>query len=295
MKTHPLLVAAVSAAMVVACRGRQEQPEPAQTNAGRVPSEAAADRAPGPPSDEALVRVVQAIPEVPAADVYAGNKKEFADVSFGTVTPYKPVAEEHFVLVLRPAGEENGKPMIEARQGVAPGQRYTIVSMPDRDGAARINVVSDDEKPPAEGKAKVRIIHADPQAGTAELVATDDTQRSLAKADYGASLGYREVDPTSASMTVRPRMQKGKESALLVEPASLEAGKLYTLVVAPGAEPGKPVAVITIEDSAPVTDDGVHELFPSNRPSTEREQSYEIHPDTDTLPAQKEAPQPDRK
>ena len=39
------------------------------------------------------------------ADVYAGNQKEFAGVTFGTVTSYKPVSEQQFVLALKPAGD----------------------------------------------------------------------------------------------------------------------------------------------------------------------------------------------
>jgi hypothetical protein len=291
MKTRPLVTALVSAALVIACRGRRE--EPAQTTSGeRVPSAAP----PPPPTadvrDQPLVRVVQAIPEAPPADVYAGNKKAFEQVTFGEVTPYKPVPEEHFVLALKPAGQEGAKPMVEAKQGVAPGQRYTILSMPDRDGAAKITVVSDAETPPAAGKAKVRIIHAAPQAGTAELTAADETERSLSRAEYGSTIGYREVDPGAANVTVRPRLAKTKNAALLVEPLpALESGKVYTFVVAPGAEPGKPVEVIKIEDTVtPAADDGVRELFPTAAPATEREQSYEMHPDTDELQAPKETP-----
>ena len=98
MKIHPLAAVFVWAAIAIAC-GRKE--EPAQTTtAGRVPDQPAAET-----SDQALVRVVQAIPEAPPADVWTGDEKGFAELTFGEVTPYKPVSDETFVLALKPAGD----------------------------------------------------------------------------------------------------------------------------------------------------------------------------------------------
>jgi len=300
MKIHPLLAAALSATIAVACNGRKDGPVQSTSGGGT-------STAPGQQTledrDQALVRVVQAIPEAPPADVFAGNDKEFSAVGFGTVTPYKPVREERFVFALKPAGDDKAKPMIESKQGVEAGRRYTILSVPDRDGAAKIEMVSDDVEPPAAGKAKLRIIHAAPEAGTAQVVSAGEASpKAIGTADYGAQEGFREVDPGAVSVTVKPRQQKGKETALLNESLpALQPGKLYTVVVAPGSEPGKPVRVINIEDAvAPAAaDDGVHEMYPTGKEKAiqrESDESYEIHPDTDNVPpAQKQEPRPGRK
>jgi Domain of unknown function (DUF4397) len=293
MKIHPLVAAALSAAIAVACHGRKDGPVQSTSSNGTSTApgqQALEDR------DQALVRLVQAIPEAPKADVYAGTVRAFAGVDFGTVTPYRAVREEHFVLALKPAGDDKAKSMIEAKEGLEAGRRYTILSLADRDGAAKIDVLSDDAEPPAAGKTKVRIVHAAPEAGTVDVyLSGDPAEKSITTSDYGGTPGFHEVDPASVSLRVKPRQQKGKAAALLVEQIpTLEAGKMYTLVVAPGSRPGKPVEVIRIEDTvttaarvpAGAAGDGVRALNPTGKTNTiERvDETYEIRPDADNAP-----------
>jgi len=286
MRTHYVAAAIVSAALAAACGGRKEGPVTTNT-AGRVST------APGEQGredrDQALIRVVQVIPEAPKADVYAGNSKEFSGVGFGTVTPYKPVAEEHFTIALKPAGQDSAKPMIEAREGLDAGRRYTVLSMPDRDGSAKINVVTDDAAPPASGKAKLRIIHAAPEAGPVDVYAGDANAKKdaiLSNVDYGTTGSYKEVEPATISVRVQPRgHDAGKRPALEVQKAEIQAGKLYTMIVAAGDKAGKPVGLIKIEDQV-ANEDGVVPLGADKEKASKTEanpndDNYEIHPDMD--------------
>jgi len=288
MRIHYFAAAAVSAALAVACGGRKEGPV-TTTTGGRVssaPSEQARDD-----RDQALIRVVQVIPEAPKADVYAGNNKAFTGVGFGTVTPYKPVAEEHFTLALKPAGQESAKPMIEAKEGLDAGRRYTVLSMPDRDGAAKISVVTDDAAPPASGKAKLRVIHAAPEAGPVDVYAGDATDKKnaiLSNVDYGVSGSYKEVEPSTISVRVAPRgHEKGQRPALETQKAELQAGKLYTVIVPAGDKAGKPVSLVKIEDQV-ANEDGVVPLTTEKEKASTKEanpadDNYEIHPDMDNM------------
>lgn len=295
MRIHYFAAAVVSAALAAACGGSKEGPVTTNT-AGRVSSapgeQAREDR------DQALIRVVQAIPEAPKADVYAGNDKAFSGVSFGTVTPYKAVAEEHFTIALKPAGEDGAKAMVEAKEGLDAGRRYTILSMPDRDGSAKIDVVTDDAMPPASGKAKLRVIHAAPEAGSVDVFAGDVNNKKdaiLSNVDYGTTGSYKEVEPATISVRVQPRgREAGKRPALEVQKAEIQAGKLYTMIVAAGDKAGKPVDLIKIEDQV-ANEDGVVPLATEKEKATKIEASpkddnYEIHPDMDNVRDRDAAP-----
>lgn len=286
MRIHSLAAVLATAALAAACGGRKDGPVQT-TTAGRVstaPSERELDQ-----RDQAMIRVVQLIPEAPKADVYAGDTREFTGINFGTVTPYKAVPEEHFTISLKPAGQTTGKSMIEAQEGVESGRRYTVLSLPDRDGAAKIDVISDDAAPPAAGKAKLRVIHAAPEAGSVDVYATGSNVKKdaiISNVDYGTNGSYREIDPASVSVRVQPRgHEKSKQRAALeVQKAQLEAGKLYTLIVAAGDKAGKPVDVIKIEDKVAREDaNGTTKEKAMKAEDNPDDPNYEIRPDVDNV------------
>jgi hypothetical protein len=217
----------------------------------RAATDPAAERA--EKRDQALVRVVHAMSQAPQADVYTGSEKAFSGVGFGTATSYKPVPEEQFMLTLKPAGQPNGPVMIEAKEGVDPGRRYTILAMPDRDGAAKIDVVTDDVQTPQAGKALVRIINVAPESGSAELyAATKANEPVIDGIDYGGPARYEEVDPAELTLRVnfKPNSPMGSKDRVpaIVEKTLIESGKAYTLVVAPNDSPDAPLRLIKIED-----------------------------------------------
>ena len=237
----------------------------------RTPSRTA-DQAPPPPAEpknDALVRVIQAHPDAPQADVYAGNQKTFAGVGYGTVTPYKSVADD-LKITLRPAGQETGVVMIESQSAVQSGKRYTALAEADRDYSAKLALVPDEVRSPSPGKALVRVIHADPQSGPVDLLRGASAKDAIiSDVDYGAPPRYTEVEPVGATVRVAAKTEatrsRAARSPALLEKTDIEAGKVYTLVVAPSDEPGKPVKMIKVED--PVTSD---EPPPASEPKPER-------------------------
>jgi hypothetical protein len=241
--------------------------------------------------DEALVRVIQAHPAAPQADVYAGDQKTFAGVGFGTVTPYKPVPDE-FKLVFKPAGQPDGPVLMESQSGVKAGQRYTVLAEPDRDGAAKIDVVTDKLGSPPPGKALVRIIHADPEAGAVDVYNADKADKPILDGvNYGAPAHYEEFDPANVKVRVSAKStqavpSKDQRPPVLMEVADVQAGKAYTLVITPGAEPGQPVKMIKVEDPLEGAPASASRLEPSGKqnaiqrePDTKDDGVYELHPE----------------
>src|SRR5262245_61765330 len=120
--------------------------------------------------DNALIRVVHAIPKAPALDFFADDQKAFDNVHFGKVTPYRELPDKlRLNFKIWNAGQENGQPLAENSETVGSGNHYTVIAFPDSDGHPTLTVVNDDLKPPDPHKAKVRFINASPDAGEVDV------------------------------------------------------------------------------------------------------------------------------
>jgi hypothetical protein len=241
-------------------------------------------------NDQALVRVIHAIPQAPESDVYTNETKAFGDVKFGTATDYKPVPQTEFKISLKPSNQPEGPVMIEAKEGIDAGRRYTILAMPDRDGAAKLDTVTDEANAPSPGKAMVRVINVAPEAGAADVLGAQKDP-IIDDVDYGSPAIYHEVDATDVKVRVEPKPAGAKtaktRAAAFEEATPLEAGKAYTLVVAPGAEPGQPVRLIKVEDpitgAAASNDRGMIGNETAPAPKVDGNQDFEIKPDLEDL------------
>jgi Domain of unknown function (DUF4397) len=179
--------------------------------------------------DKALVRVVQALPEFQKVDAYVGDSKEFPNVTYKTVTPYKEVPDALEQFAIRPAGQDSTQPLAQNREGITGGDHYTAIAMPSTDGKATLRVVSDSLTPPPAGKASVRIINASPDAGEVNVYIKDKANAIFDGVNSQTVTFYKEVDPMTGTLEVRPQ---GKTDILLAVPnATLEAGHIYTYVI----------------------------------------------------------------
>ena len=93
--------------------------------------------------DEALVRVVHAIPYAPALDVFAGDLVLFDAVNFKSVTSYRALDGKRYSFALRPAGMTNAKPMASNTEGLQDGSYYTVFALPGENRSAHMRVVTD--------------------------------------------------------------------------------------------------------------------------------------------------------
>jgi len=237
MKIHPILVAVAGAALAACARPGTQTTEDTAARTAEA-------------HDQALVRIVHAIPEAPPADVFTGDQKAFSNVSFGQATAYKPVSDEPFKITLKAAGSEAAPVIVTAQEDVKAGDRYTILAMPDRDGAAKLDAFSDERAEPPAGKALVRVIHAAPEVGSANVYSAARVEDpEVEDVGYGAPARYEEMAPGEATVSIEPLGQSARtKAAAVLSRVNVEPGKAYTLVVAPPDAPGKPAQLIRIED-----------------------------------------------
>jgi hypothetical protein len=243
--------------LMTACQRESNQNRPVTTTATPGGTTTAPPAQETEKRDRALVRVIHAIPGGGSVDVMSDGQVIFSNVAYKTTSPYKEVPAGQQTFRIRAAGREMGQPLAENREMMGGGDHYTIIAEPstgmtgattdgtrmdhaDRNrpttdqtsgAAARadLRVVSDDLAPPSSGKAKVRVIHASPDVGEVDVYVRGRNDALFSGVNATSETRYTEVDPMTATLEVRPQ---GQKTALLTIPnLTLDAGKIYTVVI----------------------------------------------------------------
>jgi hypothetical protein len=218
------LVVAFAAA---ACHRGARDDQPLRTSSGGG-SSASAPAAAAEGRKQALVRVVDAIPDAKPLDVFAGDTVAFAGLQYKAVTSYQELPRGTTRFHLRPARQDRAEPLANADEGLSGGEHYTIVAMPSRDGSpATLKVLKDELSSPPAGKARVRVVNASPDAGEVTIFVGGRTDAVVSSVGAAAASGFRDVDPIAGTLEVR--RDKDKEVLARLPSTRLDAGGFYTV------------------------------------------------------------------
>ena len=245
---HAIAVAALL--LAPGCDRAETRTAPVTTNspagASTAPSStAAASR------DEALVRVVHAIPYASALDVFAGDLVVFDAVNFKSVTSYRALDGKRYAFALRPAGMTRSNPLASNTEGLQDGSYYTVFALPGDDRGAYMRIVTDKLERPSDGKLRLRLVHAGEGVGAVDVRAAGNTSRLFEGVTFQTVSDYREIGPVNGPIEIGG--PKGAPVATLPN-AHLEAGRFYTLVLAGSSRSTPGLEAFIIEDSlAPQT------------------------------------------
>ncbi len=188
---------------------------------GTAPPAATAKQA-----DKALVRFINAT--TTSKDLAFGDMTPFTGVDARDVTAYEEVpAERHDFKVF--AKDDKTNALASNSEGLTSGKHYTVIAVAEKDGKTTIDNVSDDLTPPAAGQAKVRVINLAPGVKDVDLYAGGEKSPLIGGAGLDHPTDYKDVNPSEAELTVRNGMSK--KNAAPVKDMTLEAGKLYTILV----------------------------------------------------------------
>ena len=195
--------------------------------------------------DEALVRVVHAIPNGPAMDLYAGDLVLFDAINFKSVSSYRAVDGKRYAFALRPAGMTNAKPLSSNTEGLEDGSYYTVFALPG-EGSPQLRVANDKLDRPAEGKARLRVVHGGDGVGSIDVHAPGLVTPLLDNVAFQSVSDYTDVSPINGQIEVR---QDGASTPVVTLPnAHLEAGRFYTMMIV-GSSKGTPaLEAFIIED-----------------------------------------------
>jgi hypothetical protein len=216
-----------SVVALAGCEREAKQTAPVQTEAGGTLAAAPAAQA-AAHRDMALVRVLYAIPGGTVADVYSGDAVAFNQLGYRSLSPYRELPAEQTTFRLRPAGKDTAEPLAEEGEGLAAGKHYTVVILPgEKDHPAAMRVLSDDLVPPSEGKAKVRIVNASPDAGKVGVFVGGRTSALVKGVAVQTASDYAEIDPIQGTLEVR----HDAKVVANVPNTNIEPGTLYTVFV----------------------------------------------------------------
>jgi hypothetical protein len=224
--------------------------EPKQTQPVTSTSESGTSTA--PPAKEAaarnnaLVRVINAVPGNMSLDVFADDQKVFDAVAFKSVTPYKELSDASHAFRVRHAGQDSTQPMAENTENLTGGKHYTIVVMPDTNDKHALYIVNDNITTPPADKAQVRVIHASPDVGEIDVVEKQGNKTLFSGINFERETSYMDVDPMRTTLEVK---QEGQEQPILSLPnANFEKGKFYTIVVTGLAKGAPKLQTLIVED-----------------------------------------------
>ncbi len=168
--------------------------------------------APNPPTTSVSLRVVHASPDAPAVDIYVegNNQPLFSDVVFGEVSAFLNVPEGTYNVQIRGAGAApSSAPVFETGDlTLADGDVITAVAagfLASNDPADQFRVLPLFERfdAPATGSARVRIVHASPDAPTVAIDVANDGTPEVASLARFADTGESGVDlPAGAELQI---------------------------------------------------------------------------------------------
>jgi LPXTG-motif cell wall-anchored protein len=195
---------------------------------------------------EAQVRVAHLAPDAPNVDVYVNGEPVLTDVPYTTISDYPPLPAGTQQVTVYAAGDTSA-PVIDAPVEVAAGGAYTVAAVGlVADGSLTAQVYEDDLRAPSAGTAKVRVVHASPDAGPVDVVPRggDPLVEGLAFPD---ATPYAEVPAGTYTLDVNPA---GTDDAVLTVPdAALADGGVYS-AFAVGTVYADSLQVLLVQDNA---------------------------------------------
>lgn len=174
----------------------------------------------------AMVRVVHMSPGAPNVDVAVDGQRAFANLAFKAATEYAPVPAGRHNVRVTPANQAQPV-VIDANLDLRASGQYTVVATGE--GTAIQSLVLDDNNAPPAGQAKVRFVHASPDAPAVDIAAQGGPVlfRNVAFRGVG---DYADVPAGTYTIEVRPA---GQQTAVLTVPnVGLSAGQNVTIFAA---------------------------------------------------------------
>lgn len=201
-----------------------------------------------PFASAANVRVAHLSPDAPAVDVLVGTDDMTKDavltnVSFPAVSDYLSVSDGTYFIDVAAAGTT--APVIDVN-GVALSGDLTIAAV---NNLANIEpIVLLDDRQTVAGKAKLRAVHASPNAPAVDIfVDGAGLLPALTNLAFKESTDYLELDP--GAYTFRIRATGSTDDVFVVEDLALSAGTNYSAFAI--GELGASFSVLPTVDAVP--------------------------------------------
>ena len=207
--------------------------------AGRasVPAEVAAER------QVSMVRFVNVMVGSSALTVRTDTATLFADVPFGSVTPYREIRDNLKTFSLQEATRQ--PQLIANTETMKDGERYTIIALTDREGGSTLEVITDDLTSDS-SHARIRMVNAVMNEDDVDVLVSGKRDPLFDDLDYGTIGDFKEVTPGRIRLTLRRATLKDGMDTVL--PLKVDAGKSYTVVLTGSGTAGGALRAVTFID-----------------------------------------------
>ena len=196
--------------------------------------------------EDAQVRVAHVSPDAPNVDVYVNGEPVLTDVPYTTVSSYLSLPAGTQQVTVYAAGDTSS-PVIDVPVELAAGGAYTIAAVGlVTDGSITAQVYQDDLRAPSAGNAKLRVIHASPDAGPVDVVPRGG-EPLVTDLAFPDDTPYAEVP--AGTYTLDVNAAGTNQTVLTVPDAALASGGVYS-AFAVGTVYADSLDVLLVQDNA---------------------------------------------
>ena len=173
-----------------------------------------------------MVRVMHASPDAPAVDVYVNGQPVLTNVPFFAVSNYLSLPDGSYNVAVTPTGRPEANAVLRATLNVRGGYTGTVAAVGFVSNIEAA-LFEDNLSPVPAGKARVRIIHASPNAPAVDIKLAGTRTVVVANAPFKAAATV-EVDAGTYQFDISPAGQTAV--VFTTPPLRFENGWVYTLV-----------------------------------------------------------------
>jgi hypothetical protein len=177
---------------------------------------------------DACLRFVHAGTDASPLDIYLSDAQLAHGLAFGTATEYvaAPSGADRGVRVV-PTDAQAEEALIDTSLDFEPGQAYEILVTGEGDDL-ELTVTGTDLRPLAAGQARLRLIHASPDAGAIDLGIEGQQENLFDGVDFRDATHYLVLDAGEYVLQVRPG---GDDMTVALQSkTTLEEGITYDLL-----------------------------------------------------------------
>ncbi|MCL5042184.1 MAG: DUF4397 domain-containing protein [Gammaproteobacteria bacterium] len=188
----------------------------------------------------AQVRAMHLSPDAPNVDITVNGDVVLNDVPFRAVSDYLQVLAGDYVIGVEAGGNEVSSIPVSVEAGVAYSVLATgFVGVTGDQGFALRPLV--DDLVSGEG-AKVRVIHASPDAPAVDILVNDAIFAGLAGVPYFTASDY--IDVPAGSYDIAVNVENTTTTVIDLPDTELEAGLIYTVIAINEAASIEPLLVV---------------------------------------------------
>jgi hypothetical protein len=176
---------------------------------------------------KAAVRAVHAIPDAPNVDVYVDDSKVLSDVPFRAVSDYLALPVGEYTVTVTATGKPDTVVFEETL--TVEKAAYSIAAIGElSEKTQKPLVLADDATKPADDTAKVRLVHASPDAPAVDVTVKGADLTLFDGVGFGEHSDYVEVPAGDYTLQVRGATENDDGDVVATFDVTVEGGMAYT-------------------------------------------------------------------